>query len=42
MKCPLQTISCPDFKHLDFDLPKEQQEKLLIRGMEAGLRFLEQ
>jgi hypothetical protein len=30
-----------DFGHLDFDMTRPQREKLLIRGMEAGRRFLE-
>lgn len=37
----LQTISAPDFHKLDFDMSQEQREKLLIRGMEAGRRFLD-
>jgi predicted acylesterase/phospholipase RssA len=35
------SIMASDFPQLDFDMSKEQREKLLIRGMEAGRRFLE-
>lgn len=37
----LQSIMAADFNQLDFDMTQQQREKLLIRGMEAGRRFLE-
>lgn len=37
----LQSIMASDFNHLDFDMTQQQRERLLIRGMEAGRRFLE-
>jgi hypothetical protein len=37
----MQSIVASDFRQLDFDMTQQQKEKLLIRGMEAGRRFLE-